>query len=62
LWDEKIPSSDGPWLNGSKLKDIDPVAFMISLRMECNVKAALANDAWISEINININLSMDHIC
>jgi hypothetical protein len=62
LWNEKISSSDASRLNGSKLKDIDHVAFMFSLRMECNVKAALANDAWISEINININLSMDHMC
>jgi hypothetical protein len=40
--------------NGSKLEDIAPLVFMIPLRMRWNVKGALANDVWISTINMNI--------
>ena len=54
-------SSDAPWLNGSKPIDIAPLIYKISTRKNWNVKQALHEDGWISKINLNAALTMDHI-
>jgi hypothetical protein len=34
---------------------------MISLSRKWNIKKALTNDVWIRKINMNANITMEHI-
>jgi hypothetical protein len=58
---EKTPFWESPWLNNSRPIDIAPLIFKISSRKIWNVKHALHHDAWISKINMDVEISFDHI-
>jgi hypothetical protein len=58
---EIAPFWESPWLNGRKPKDIAPLIFDISSRKKWSVKQALQNNAWISKIKMDANLTTQHI-
>jgi hypothetical protein len=58
---EKTLFREVPWLNGAAPKDIEPLVYVISLRKKWNIKKSLTNDAWIAKINMNANITMEHI-
>ena len=55
------PFWGSPWLNGKKPKDIAPLIYLASSRKNWKVKEALADDAWIRKINLNMILTMEHL-
>jgi hypothetical protein len=55
------PFWDSPWLNGRKPKNIDPLIYEVSTKKKWKVNQALLNDAWISKIKMDTNLTVQHI-
>jgi hypothetical protein len=51
---------ESTWLNGMHPKDIAPKIFEIAKRRKCTIKIALENDFWVSHINIQGGLSVEH--
>jgi hypothetical protein len=52
---------DASWLQGLAPKDIAPLIFDLSKKRKCSVKKALENDFWVSQINMQTGLSVEHI-
>jgi hypothetical protein len=48
-------------LNGMRSKDIAPMIFELAKRRRCTVKKALKNEFWVSHINIQGGLSVEHL-
>jgi hypothetical protein len=55
------PFSDSPWLNGRNPKNIAPLVFETSNRKKRKVKQAMHDNAWISKIKMDLNLTIPHI-
>jgi hypothetical protein len=58
---EKASFWDASWLQGLAPKDIAPLIFDLSKKRKCSVKKALENDFWVSQINMQTGLSVEHI-
>jgi hypothetical protein len=57
---KKTPFWEAPWLGGRKPKDIAPLIFDTSRRKRWNVNQALNANAWVSNIKLGDDFSMDH--
>jgi hypothetical protein len=55
------PFWDSPWLNGRNPKDIAPLVPETSTHKKWKVKQAMHNNAWISKIEMNLNLTIPQI-
>jgi hypothetical protein len=49
------------WLEGVRPRDVAPLIFGLSKKRKCTVSKALENDFWVSQINIQDGLHVDHI-
>jgi hypothetical protein len=49
------------WLHGVRPRDVAPLIFGLSKKRKCSVSKALENDFWVSQINIQDGLRVDHI-
>ena len=49
-----------PWMDGNFPKDPAPLIYAISTIKKVSVAKALTNDSWISEINMDHDLTTDH--
>jgi hypothetical protein len=58
--ERKLLFGKASWLNGATTMDIAPLVYMISLSRKWNIKKALTNDVWITKINMNANITMEH--
>jgi hypothetical protein len=52
---------EDPWLDGKRPKDIAPLVYKISQGKRCSVGKALDANFWISKINTNDGLTLEHI-
>jgi hypothetical protein len=52
---------EASWINGSIPKDIAPLIFDLSKTKRCAVAKTLEEDLWISQINYQNGLSIDHL-
>jgi hypothetical protein len=52
---------DSPWLHGVEPKDVAHLIYATSTRKKCTVKQAMTNNASISKIKIDANLTIPHI-
>jgi hypothetical protein len=52
---------ESSWLNGMHPKDIAPKIFELAKRRNCTVKRALENEWWVSNINLQNGLTVEHI-
>jgi hypothetical protein len=50
-----------PWLHGAKPKDIAPLIFEASKKKKWTVAQALHNKGWITNIKMDVSLTMPHI-
>ena len=58
---EKTPFWEAPWLQGQKPRNIAPLIFKISSCKKVCVKKALHNNAWIGNIKMVQDFSMQHL-
>jgi hypothetical protein len=58
---EKALFWEAPWLNGRRPKDIAPLIYKRSKRKNCTVYKALDDGFWVTQVNTQDGLSMDHI-
>jgi hypothetical protein len=49
------------WLDGMRPKDIAPLIFDISKKKKCLISKAMDTEFWISQINIQGGLTVEHI-
>lgn len=57
----KAPFWDTPWLDGKRPRDIAPLVFEASKRKKWTVRQALSHSAWIKQIKLTTDFSMDHL-
>jgi hypothetical protein len=50
-----------PWLHGVTPKDITPKIFKSSKRKNWSVNQALVGDAWIHNVNLENNFTLEHL-
>jgi hypothetical protein len=50
-----------PWIEGRKPKDIAPSIFAISERKNFTVSKGIHQDFWISKINTNVGIMVNHL-
>jgi hypothetical protein len=55
------PVWNSPWLNGRKAKYIAPLIHEASSRKKWKINQALHNNAWVSKIKMDTNLTVPHI-
>jgi hypothetical protein len=48
-------------IDGQRPKDIAPLIFQIPKRKKCTVQKALEGEFWVSQINTEAGLSLEHI-
>uniref|UniRef100_A0ACD6AK31 Uncharacterized protein n=1 Tax=Avena sativa TaxID=4498 RepID=A0ACD6AK31_AVESA len=58
---EKVLFWEASWLDGMRPKDVAPLIFEISRKKKCSVLCALHNDFWVSQINTQNGLSLEHL-
>jgi hypothetical protein len=58
---EKASFGESSWLDGMCPKDIAPKIFEIARKRKCTVKKAIDNEFWVSQLNIQGGISMEHI-
>jgi hypothetical protein len=58
---KKVQFWEAPWLDGRRPKDIAPLIFKDSKRRKCTVSKAMENNSWVSQINMQDGLSVEHI-
>jgi hypothetical protein len=58
---KKALFSKAPWLDVRRPKDIAPLIFKGFQRRRCSVSKALENNYWITQINMQDGLSLEHI-
>ena len=49
------------WLEGRRPKDVAPLIFDIAKKRTCTVRRGLTNDFWVTNLNMDDGLSLDHI-
>jgi hypothetical protein len=52
---------DSSWLDGIRPKDIAPLIYDISKKKRCTVRKALQNNFWVSQVNLQFGLTLEHI-
>lgn len=52
---------DSPWLNDTKPKDIAPLIYEASTRKRWKVNQALTDHAWVKQIKMDTNLTIQHL-
>jgi hypothetical protein len=57
---KKALFSKAPWLDVRRPKDIAPLIFKGFQRRRCSVSKALENNYWITQINMQDGLSLEH--
>jgi hypothetical protein len=57
---KKTSFYEAPWLNRRRPKDIACLIYKGSKRKNCTVNKALDNDFWITQVNTQDGLSLDH--
>jgi hypothetical protein len=52
---------EASWVNGWRPKDIAPLIFDLTKRKRCTVAKALEEFFWVTQINFQGGLSLDHL-
>jgi hypothetical protein len=58
---KKVSFWEASWLYGRRPMDIAPLIFESSKRKKSSVYKAMEGDFWVSQINIQHGLSLDHL-
>jgi hypothetical protein len=58
---EKTLFLESTWVHGARPKDIAPLIFDLSKRKICTVAKALEEDFWVTQINHDGGLSLEHL-